>query len=108
MREVSGRSEGGVENRPPSSKPLCTQVFSEIEGGLDLKMKNSCFSRFRASPKEGKSKSDIREFHKRPIYFHERPVYFHKRHVFHERRVYCHGLTQTENEIVYRTFTSLL
>ena len=78
MREVSGRCEGGVENRPPSPKPLCTQVFSEIEGGLGLKMKNSCFSGFQASPKEGKGKNDIREFRKQPVYFHEQPVYFHE------------------------------
>ena len=71
MREVSGRSEGGVENRPPSSKPLYTQVFSEIEGGLGLKMKNSFFSGFRASPEEGKGKNDNREFRKRPLYFYK-------------------------------------
>ena len=81
MREVSGRSEGGVENRPPSSNPLCTLAFSEIEGGLGLKMKNSCFSGFRASPKEGKGKNDIREFHEQPVYFHKRPVYFYKQAV---------------------------
>ncbi len=43
LRDVSGRCEGGVENRPPSLKPLCTQVLSEIEGGLALKMKNPYF-----------------------------------------------------------------
>ena len=56
LSEVSGRSEGGVENRPPSSKPPSTQVFSEIEGGLGLKTKIHVFLDFEHRRKKEKAK----------------------------------------------------
>ena len=86
LSEVSGRCEGGVENRPPSPKPLCTQVFSEVEGGLALKMKNPCFFWIPRKTNERKGRNlkilDAVLFRKRSVYFYEQPVYFCKQPIY--------------------------
>ena len=73
-------------SRPPSISRNAFIYRGRGEGGLGLKIKNSCFSEFRASPKEGKGKNDIRKIRKQPVYFHEQLVYFHERPVYFRKQ----------------------